>query len=266
VQWIYDLPSWIFGVIIMAAFVAIACGGHSLIRRHFPTELLKGHNDVAGFIAAIVGTVYAVLLSFVVIVVWQEFDNASSYVQREASAVTDLYHLAYGLPPKQRALLQLRLRTYTNVMIDDEWPRMKRGLESARGDLVGNDILREVISLTPKTEDERQIRSEALRNIQVFFDARHDRLNANATSVPNILWFTLILGAVITIGFTFFFGTKNGGAQLIMTGGLAALIAIMFALIIQLDLPFRGNTRVEPDAFIRFQNEMATSGENAYRP
>jgi hypothetical protein len=41
-----------------------------------PTEVRQKHNDVAGFIYAVLGVVYAVLLALVVIAVWEEFDAA----------------------------------------------------------------------------------------------------------------------------------------------------------------------------------------------
>lgn len=47
---------------------------------------------------------------------------------------------------------------------------------------------------------------------------------ASEGTVPGATWFVLFLGAVLTMSFTFFFGTQNVVTQSAMTGVLAALI------------------------------------------
>jgi hypothetical protein len=49
---------------------------------------LEQHNDVAGFI---IGVLYAVLLAFVVVVTWQNFDRAEQIATHEAEVVEALY-------------------------------------------------------------------------------------------------------------------------------------------------------------------------------
>lgn len=247
--------------------VGISCGAHVLVRRLAPHEVLKRHNDVTGFASSLVGIIYAVLLAFVVIVVWQEFDAATSVSQQEASAVGDLYHLAYGLPPAQQSKLQHDLARYINLMINDEWPLMQYGLSSAKTERAGHVILHDVMDIQPRTPAQGTVFATALQMVQTFFDARRQRLSENVTAVPPILWFTLIVGAIFTIGFTFFFGMDNGKIQLTMTAIIAALIALMFVLIIELDFPFRGGTRIGPGDWVELQRNMGTGlTENVYRP
>jgi len=93
VTWIYAVPSVVFCFIMVGVMATLACLGHWVVYRYVPHRDFVKHNDVAGFVLAIVGVVYAVLLSFVVVVVWQEFENSDSVAQREASAVADLYRL-----------------------------------------------------------------------------------------------------------------------------------------------------------------------------
>ena len=62
-----------------------------LVRRSVELSTLEAHHDVAGFILAVVGVVYAVLLAFVVVIVWQQFDSSRSDADREATIVLALY-------------------------------------------------------------------------------------------------------------------------------------------------------------------------------
>jgi hypothetical protein len=66
--------------------------------------------------------------------------------------------------------------------------------------------------------------------------------------VPGIVWLVLFSGAALTIGFTFFFGTANLRAQIMMTGMLSILIFSGLLTIIALDHPFAGTVKVGPEA------------------
>jgi hypothetical protein len=57
------------GLLIVAVAVVVAVGGLVLVQRLVPTKRRKQHNDVAGFIYAVLGVSYAVLLGLVLIAV-----------------------------------------------------------------------------------------------------------------------------------------------------------------------------------------------------
>jgi hypothetical protein len=59
-----------------------------------------------------------------------------------------------------------------------------------------------------------------------------------------MLWIVLCCGAVMTIGFTFFFGTKNLGAQITMTGILSVIVFMGLLVIVSFDHPFTGPIHV----------------------
>lgn len=261
------MPTWQYALIVIVTSLCLACGAHVLFRRVVAREMLLRHNDVAGFIASLVGVIYAVLLSFVVVVVWQEYDTAGGVAQKEASAVSDLYHLTYGYPQAGGEHLRAELRRYTALMLQKEWPQMQHGAESLETGVLGHHILWHILQFAARTESAAQIRSLSLADVQAFFDARRDRLNQNQTSLPRILWMTLLIGGIVTVGFTFFFGMESARFQLTMTAGLTVVIAMMFVLIVELDFPFRGDTRVQPTMWTDVQLEMAReSPQNIYRP
>jgi hypothetical protein len=62
--------------------------------------------------------------------------------------------------------------------------------------------------------------------------------------VPGILWFVLIAGGLITLGYPAFFGSTNLLAQVLMTAALAVLVAIALLLGIVFDHPFTGDVQV----------------------
>ena len=66
----------ITGLLIVAVAMLVAVGGLLLVQRLFSTELRKQANDVAGFIYAVLGVAYAVLLGLMLIAVWEKWNAA----------------------------------------------------------------------------------------------------------------------------------------------------------------------------------------------
>jgi hypothetical protein len=82
------------------------------------------------------------------------------------------------------------------------------------------------------------------------------RLVKAAGIVPGVIWLVLFGGAVLTIGFTFFFGTVNLRAQALMTGALTMLIFSGLLIIVTIDHPFTGAVKVEPEALLEVIHDL----------
>ena len=80
--------------------------GPIVIRQYISLDRLTPNNEVAGFKFATVGVLYAVLLAFVVVVVWEKFTNAESDVSREAGAAATIYRLIEGIDGELRPTLR----------------------------------------------------------------------------------------------------------------------------------------------------------------
>jgi hypothetical protein len=226
----------------------MALGGMLLVRRSTELETLEAHHEVAGFIVAIVGVVYAVLLALVVIAVWEDFGDARATAEREANQLAGLYRLTPALPARGTERLRDTIRGYAEAVVRDEWPAMQRGQESRRAQELYDDIWRQVTALEPQSPREVASYQEALARLDGLGDARRSRLLASRESLPMVMWSVLLAGAVTTVGFTYFFGVRRLAAQALMTVALAVTIALVLFLIYALDLPFTGDVSVRPEA------------------
>ena len=70
-------PGWLVLVIFMLAPAVVAMALHAGFRRIVPASDLLPHQAVAGYLVAIVGVLYAVVLGFEVISVWSLRSNAA---------------------------------------------------------------------------------------------------------------------------------------------------------------------------------------------
>jgi hypothetical protein len=245
-------------VAIALGTAAIAAGLHHLVQRRFGYDILARHNDVAGFIYSAIGVIFAVVLGFVVVVVWEKYDQVRNYVDAEVAAAIDLYHVVDGFPEPQRDRIRAQLRAYGTVVVQREWATMARGQLAQGGIPEIEAVAHEVQTFRPVGPSQQDAQQLALVELRDLFDARRQRVRASEPSVPPLLWFALFAGAAATLGFTYLFGVKNRIAQLLMTGSLAALVAIMFVVIQALDSPFSGPSPIQPTPWVYFATHLDT--------
>ena len=242
------LPLWLSAVILIVPPTVIAMAGPVVARRYVELSQLQTNNEVAGFKFATIGVLYAVLLAFVVIVVWERFDQADSEVAQEASAAATVYLLTGGIDATHGAAVRKATTDYLTAAITKDWPAMEQESDSPAVTKALHDIYREVLKFHSFDADEGVVIAEILRQVDRISAARRERLVMADGIVPGIIWLVLFGGAVITIGFTFFFGTENLRAQVLMTGALSVLIFAGLFTIVAIDHPFAGTVKVEPEA------------------
>jgi Na+/melibiose symporter-like transporter len=241
---ICELPLWASTVLLVLLPTAVAMCGPVLVRRQVDLARLTTNNEIAGFKFATVGVIYAVLLAFAVIAVWEKFSEAEEMVTKEAGAAATLYRLAAGSEP-EAAGAKAALNNYLRLAIDRDWPAMAKEKES-RDVTRALDGLYAAILRLPETEVRKSAAlAEMLKQLDEMTESRRTRLHLATGIVPTMLWVVLCCGAVMTIGFTFFFGTKNLGAQITMTGILAVIVFMGLLVIVSFDHPFTGPVHVD---------------------
>jgi len=249
-QWILvNMPTWLIAAIMLAVAVGTAVGGVLLVRRFVDVGNLKHHHDVAGPIFSTLGVVYAVLLAFAIVIVWQDFDKTQNDVILEANYYGDIYRDSVGLPEPFRSQLTSAMDDYINAIINDEWKLLAVGQRSMIVQEKSDKIWKMFGDFEPKTEKEKIFLAEILNRANTAGELRRQRLADASSGIHPVLWFVLLLGGMITIVFTFFFGSENLGAQLIMTTLLAVLIVLILFTILIMDFPFSGDLNIPPDAF-----------------
>jgi hypothetical protein len=241
-------PLWLTGALLVGVATLIAMAAPVLVRRRVSSERLRINNEVAGFTFATVGVLYAVLLAFAVIIVWEKFSEAEHAAAQEAGAAATLYRLADGIQGDPGAALRDGLTRYVRAAIAEDWAAMARNESSHAVTRALDAAYAALLTFTPGDGRGTALLDEALRQLDHLTEARRTRLVLASGAVPGVLWFVLFGGAVLTIGFTLFFGTENLRVHAAMTGILAFLIFSGLHVIIAIDHPFAGPIRVQPEA------------------
>jgi hypothetical protein len=250
------VPTLVLGLGIVAVTTGAALLGLLAVRRRVELRTLEAHHDVAGLILAIVGVLYAVLLAFVVVIAWQQLDNSMGAATTEAATVGSIYRetLAFG---NRGAEAQQAIRQYAVSVADVEWPTMAdHHVESPATDVALNQVWRSLERLGPTTPSQTEFYSNAVTSLQRVSELRRARILMSGDELPLPLWTALIVGAMISIGFTYFFGVRNFRAQALMVAALSSMIGVVLFLILALDLPFTGDISVGPTAMRAVLHEL----------
>jgi Protein of unknown function (DUF4239) len=254
-------------VLVIGAICLAALAGLELVQRLVPADSRRQHNDVAGFIYAALGVIYAVLLALVVIAVWEEFDAANDTVEQEANALAEIAWLAHRLPEAEGTHIQQLARSYAEEVVHNEWPLMEQGQaplmvevqKTPAGWTLIDDIRASLQEIEPHTRADEELYAEGLDQIQRLADARRMRLVAAEEGIPGVLWAVLIFGGIAAVSFTYLFGLENTWAHRLMVLTLAGVIGLVLFTIGALEYPFSGGARIGTGAFDLILERFETS-------
>jgi hypothetical protein len=249
-------PGWAVLAVFMLVPALLAVALHALFRRIVPAPKLLPHHEVAGFLVAVVGVLYAVVLGFLVISVWSSFDQAQRNADAETTAIADILYMARTLPDDTRRRVRGLLGAYAHDVRDTEWAMLADGEEDVRARMLSVAALEAIASMRipAKTDQSEALRLSSLRQsaLESFRDlAAHRRLRVlDAQShVQSAMYFALAAGGLILLTFVFLFGVDNLALQLVMTGLVAAMIGLQVGVIFEMDRPFWGAIHVTSDAW-----------------
>jgi hypothetical protein len=251
------MPRWFRTVVHLTPVVAgtsiLAVLGLIAFRELVPAESLRGSSDEVGNYLQTVGGIYAVLLAFVVFVVWGQFNEARTFVDREATALVDLHRIASGLPAATRNEIQRELRAYTEAVIAEEWRAMAKG-DEATMERIGmrlEHVWVAIHSCQPLSECQHTVYGEVLSRFNDLSDVRTSRLSASRARIPSAMRMLLYAGAAIVIGSMYLLSFEKLWLHATVTAALAGAVSHILFLIVDLDNAFAGNLQIAKAPFER---------------
>jgi hypothetical protein len=243
-QFLLNLPPPISFFIVSAITTSLALFGVHLVRKKYSADVLKENHEVAAIIFNAFGLFYGVMVAFVVFVTWSGYDEATKNLQLEASEALDIFHSAGSFPDPAKKIIQQAVQDYLAAVYNDELQRMAQGEISlnAHG---AHANLRVLFSQMDATSiSNRELYAESLRCLNNLAQYRRLRIFAGNDTIPPVIWLVLLVGGLLAVSYTFFFGMKNIKAQYLLTATLTVMVSSILFLIYVLDHPFTGASKV----------------------
>jgi len=221
------------------------------VRRAVSLEVLQSNHEVAAAKFQVMGTLYAVLVAFAVVIVWQEFQSAGATVAHEAVKISNLFRDAGEYSEADRVRFRRQLLAYAEAVVSEEWDAMAAGGESQWAREEYNklwDVYREI---RPRNLGDLATANETLRRMNELSENRLERLLHSSASIHPALWIALIVVGALIIAFSYFFGTTSLVSQILMTTFFSGTLGLILFVIIVLSHPFKGYGRVSPEPFVQ---------------
>ncbi len=243
------MNTFLLGLAVIAAPAILAAFCVLLARRFLHGRVREGHNDVLVPLFLTAGTIYAVMLGFLVVVVWEAYGDAKGNVAAEASTLTTMYRMTNGMDGEELKAMREHIRAYTEAVVGKEWEiQAKTGgaAPEARRQIAA--IYREFAHMPAETENSA-INREFLQQFSLVTAARNKRTLQAGEAVPWVLWLGLIGGATIVVAMGCLLFMEVWWPHMLMMGVLTAMICMLLFITIELSKPFQGALALEPGPF-----------------
>jgi hypothetical protein len=236
-------------VLVLGGLTAIAGLGCVLFRRHASGLVDATDDTVAGVVVSILAGIYGIVLAFVIVVLWQGYQDARAVVSSEADALSTLARTVDVFAPSQRPATKSALDVYLHSVVTDEWPAMQRGHASARTS-AALDRLYSAINADASTDTAQQaLHDRAAVNLDEAASKRRQRISLSEQGLPGVLAGLIIGGAVLIVAFTYLFSVRLQSVHLVMSCGVALLLGCNLLLSLLLQNPFSGDISVSNHVF-----------------
>ncbi|MGP4005274.1 bestrophin-like domain [Streptomyces sp. 4N124] len=207
--------------------------------------------DVIEYMTMWIGVVYAIVLGLAIAGVWEGRSAAQDHVQAEAVALHEISERVRVYPTDVRDRIRDDVNTYVGHVVNTEWKVMSDdGKVTERGTELLDRIREDVTDYEPRTDFEAQAYQPLVDQVTAADQARSARAGATGETMPGVVWFGLIAGAVVTIGMIFALQIRRTARELILAGLFSALIAFLLFLIWDFDAPYSRGVTASADPFL----------------
>src|SRR5215212_10323597 len=125
-EWLLTyVPTWLLTLLAIGSTISLSIAAMWLVSPVVQAAMQGHHNEVAGYIFAVVGVLYGVLLGFLVITEWQVYHDAAVATNQEAGTLGARYRETVALPKPMRKKAQQALCGFAHNVVDTELPSMQ---------------------------------------------------------------------------------------------------------------------------------------------
>jgi hypothetical protein len=257
-DWLLNLPLLWMAVVVFAATYLLAAGIYWVVTRLAVNDRARAFKAVSPGMLPPLGILFALLVGFIAVEVWNNYDKAKLAVVSEASALRAVILLAGVFPEEQKTRIYALIDRHIEDAINKEWPAMARQ-QATLSTLRANaliEALQDVLALKPANDSQRTIQPEMVKALQAALDARRQRIVVSQSTVGTVKWAGILLQAVCTLVAIAMVHSDHRLTCGITLTLFATGIALSLLLIAAYSRPFTGEISVRPDLL----KQVLTSG------
>ena len=246
-----DMSDWAIHLFVLGLGISVMLGLSRALRRVARRRSLTQDDVVlVDSITQNVAQGVYVVLSITFALVLATANGVSDNVITEAGQIKSLDQLLAFEATPQSEQARIVLRSYTQSIIEDEWPQLPYKNGSTATKLKLDALLSSIQNLRPESIQQFVLLPEIVRATQALDRSRDKRIVDSQSALPGLFWFISgisILGLIVVSALRLMEATWPSVVvnvvQLMMVGAL-------FSALMILNAPFSGSTRTSPDAIV----------------
>ena len=234
-----------------AGKLAAALVLYGILRQAGFYNLTSRETEGLGMLIQLVGDVYAVLLAFMIFVIWGQFTDVENSVIRESDSLDDLLRFSAYLNADAAATIRRAITAYTRQVLNSEWPALGDGQTDDQTEKSFLHIVNSVIEATPRNEAEQMMRLRLIDMAQRTSQHRDERVAKSLTRIPPTLagLVNLIAGVLLLLIFVYPFHHWVTGVSCFLI--VAVVLFLANFVLMDTDNPLKGTWNVSPEPFVR---------------
>ena len=239
--------------VLGSAIIAVA--GFYAVQRYFPSLSDESNNELVRICSSLTSALYGLLLAFVVVTAWQNYSNASTHIEDEISALSNVMRDSGGLPDQVRVPVRTDTLRYAQLVVDREWASLEHGDPDLASREMYERIWDRLYRYEPETEAQGTFFGTAVDRMNDVGRARRLRIYSSRSDVPSLLWGLIGVGGVMTVFLLYLYRAGKVRTQAIMIGVVAGFIGFVVFLIFTLDNPFARDLKLSAQPFEYFLDQ-----------
>lgn len=270
---VYDLPVAIAFVLFIVFIVLLCLGGLFLFYLLGVNEYI---NDSCPFtlraFISIISLFVGMLLSFLIVTVWNGYTTLQSNNTLEAVTIYKLYKILVQLPDTE--YIRELIREYLYFIVNTEFPKLQDGsftneqVVTNDGAILMQTIQDEIYKYVPQNNHDEILYNEALVALNGVLDGRVNRLRDTQFKLYDVLWWVAFLDAALLILLCYGMQCQRRLHYILVAiAGIYVSTALFILLIMA--FPFRSVDGLSSESF-RFSlyaiNESIANGQEGQLP
>jgi hypothetical protein len=250
-QLLNDLPDSVLALIFIGAAVGFALVATVLVRRFAPQWRDEASSEKVIAVAAMVMTLFALLLAFLIVNLYGGYQEASNNVGAEANSMGAVVTDAEAFPLGERKLMNGASARYIREVRFHEFPLLRDGRTDPKAQTDLEGIVEALERYTPRTQAQVEYYRVTAEDLDTVGTQRTNLVNVAPASVPGPLLGLLILLAVLTLITAALIKTSSRGLDLVLCVSIAVAVGAGTLTAALLEYPFSGSIAVTAKPFDR---------------
>jgi hypothetical protein len=238
-DWLLNLPvPWMALFIFLITYLIAGSIGF-VVTTLAVNERAKGFKAVSPGVLPPLGILFALLVGFIAVEVWGNFDKAKGAVTTEASALRAVVLLAGAFPDEQRTRIYALVNRHIDESVNNEWPEMaqqRATLATLPTALI--EALHDTLALKPTDDSQRAAQPEMVNELHTALDARRQRIVISESALGTVKWVAILLQGLCTLVAFAIVHSDNRLARAIALTLCATGIALSVLMIAAYSRPF----------------------------